>query len=204
MLHRVASTYTKTPLSITFQRPTKSLEAEHLQLPSKRSSLPFRNFSTKQRNPDVLPTLASRYSKLVASKVVHHSNRFAETIRSSRVRKRKSPRMATTSSDGEDISNRTQQSPLAAQREKAQGLQPRKGGFFTLGYKEAVSQWVSPNVATLAAASFSLDSFIHPQHIRSLFQFNHVAFLLDQNTTHSMFADCPSSTTVLSYDFKTL
>ena len=58
--------------------------------------------------------------------------------------------MATATADGSDdnIRSRGQQPMLASQREKANNTPTEAnrtgkfGGFFTLGYKDAVSQWV--------------------------------------------------------------
>ena len=62
---------------------------------------------------------------------------------------RRSSAMAATASDsGDNIGSRTQQSPLASQRAKANNAPTeanrtgRFGGYFTLGYKEGFSQWV--------------------------------------------------------------
>lgn len=56
---------------------------------------------------------------------------------------------ATTNGSSGDIRTRSQQSPLASQRAKEsntpteENRKGRFGGFFTLGYKEGFSQWVS-------------------------------------------------------------
>ena len=58
--------------------------------------------------------------------------------------------MATATANGSDdnIRSRGQQPMLASQREKADSTPTEAnrtgkfGGFFTLGYKDAVSQWV--------------------------------------------------------------
>ena len=44
------------------------------------------------------------------------------------------------SNEGDEMRSKTQQSPLASQRAKAEGN--KSGGYFTLGYKEGFSQWV--------------------------------------------------------------
>lgn len=56
----------------------------------------------------------------------------------------------TGDSNGPDeVQARAQQSPLASQRAKQEsssgrnGQAAKAGGFFTLGYKEGFSQWVS-------------------------------------------------------------
>lgn len=46
-----------------------------------------------------------------------------------------------SANNGDDLRGKTQQSPLASQRAKEQGTQP-KGGYFPLGTKEGFSQWV--------------------------------------------------------------
>ena len=144
MLHRLVFPLRTISSLITSKRPSIALDLQYpyQSLPRSKRYLPASNYSTEQRKPESLPAALLAYRDFASSKAVHYSIHLAAAIKRERARRRRPSRMATASSDGGDISKRTQQSPLAAQREKAQGLQPRKGGFFTLGYKEAVSQWV--------------------------------------------------------------
>ena len=144
MLQKVASAFRKSPLSTIIQHQTKLSDSQPLRPSSKPLVHTFKP-PTEQRKSDIRSAIVSTYREVAASKAVHYSNHLTEAARRARSRRHKNSRMATASSDGGDIGTRTQQSPLAAQREKAQGLPPAKGGFFTLGYKEAVSQWVRHN-----------------------------------------------------------
>ena len=147
MLHRlVFPLRTISPIAIS-KRLSKALDLQHLYQSLQRSQrskryFPASNHSTEQRKSESLSATLLAYRDLASIKAIYYSNHLVVAVKKERARRRRPPRMATTSGDDVDISKRTQQSPLAAQREKAQGLQPRKGGFFTLGYKEAVSQWV--------------------------------------------------------------
>ena len=145
MLHRLVSPIRQISSLIRIKRSSKALDLQHLYQSLQRSkrNLPASNHSTEQRKSRSLPATLSTYRGSASSQFIHYSNNLIAAVKRERAKRRRRPKMATATGNGGDISKRTQQSPLAAQREKAQGLQPRKGGFFTLGYKEAVSQWVS-------------------------------------------------------------